>query len=204
MSSKIWSSLFPGRRLAEPEPDPAPACRVLMVCMGNICRSPTAEGVLRHKLRAAGLHELIAVDSAGTHAHHAGHPPDPRSVKFAHERGYDLSHLQARKVQPLDFERFDLVLAMDWDNLALLEEACPPEPQLRRRIRRLTEFLPSDSPLAGAQVVPDPYYGGPQGFAHVLDLIEASCDGLLTHLKNRVELVGNGAGPTDPPTTPPA
>jgi protein-tyrosine phosphatase len=182
-----WSNLLFGRR----SPVASPSLRVLMVCMGNICRSPTAEGVLRHKLQAAGLADLIDVDSAGTHAHHVGHPPDPRSVKCAQERGYELAHLQARKVQPLDFERFDLVLAMDWDNLALLEDACPPDPALRRRIRRLTEFLPADSPLAGAQVVPDPYYGGPQGFAHVLDLVEASCDGLVPYLKDRVERMGN-------------
>ncbi len=194
MNPKIWSTLFPGRRPAAPEP----ALRVLMVCMGNICRSPTAEGVLRHKLLAAGLADLIAVDSAGTHAHHVGHPPDPRSVKCALARGYDLGPLQARKVHPQDFERFNLVLAMDWDNLALLEDACPPEPGLRRRIKRLTEFLPPDSPLAGAQVVPDPYYGGPQGFAHVLDLIEASCDGLLAHLKSRPEIRVNEQGAVPP------
>jgi protein-tyrosine phosphatase len=183
-----WSKLFFARRA----PVAPPAVRVLMVCMGNICRSPTAEGVLRHKLRAAGLGDVVEVDSAGTHAHHVGHPPDPRSAKSAKERGYDLGPLKARKVQPDDFERFDLVLAMDWDNLALLEDACPPDPALRRRIKRLTEFLPPDSLLMGAEVVPDPYYGGPQGFAHVLDLVESACDGLVDHLKGRVIKMGNG------------
>ncbi len=168
-----------------PPAGPQPV-RVLMVCMGNICRSPTAEGVLRHKLQAWGLDHQVEVDSAGTHANHVGHAPDARATKHALQRGYDLSRQRARKVSPQDFTRFDLLLAMDWDNLALLEAACPPEPAMRRRLRRLTEFLPPDSPLAGAQTVPDPYYGGPQGFEHVLDLVEAACEGLLPHLQNLV------------------
>ncbi|MEY4765246.1 MAG: hypothetical protein RI907_1919 [Pseudomonadota bacterium] len=159
--------------------------RVLMVCMGNICRSPTAEGVLRAKLQAAGLHDRVEVDSAGTHAYHVGHAPDPRSVKHALQRGYDLSGLRARKVQPQDFSRFDLLLAMDWDNLALLEEACPT-PEQRRRLLRLVAFVPQQSAWAGAQTVPDPYYGGPQGFEHVLDLVESACDGLVLHLKDLI------------------
>jgi protein-tyrosine phosphatase len=103
------------------------ARKVLMVCMGNICRSPTAEGVLRHKLHEAGLHDLVVVDSAGTHAYHVGDPPDNRSMQHARRRGYDLSALRARRVADADFERFDLILAMDWDNYALLEEQCPPQ-----------------------------------------------------------------------------
>jgi protein-tyrosine phosphatase len=165
--------------------------RVLMVCMGNICRSPTAEAVLRHKLQRAGLHELITVDSAGTHAHHVGAPPDDRSRKHASRRGYDLDPLRARKVDAGDFERFDLLIAMDWDNLALLEENSPPDAQARRKLKRLTEFLPADSRFAGTQTVPDPYYGGPAGFDHVLDLVEASCDGLVEHLRQVVGSVGS-------------
>jgi len=168
---------------------------VLMVCMGNICRSPTAEAVLRHKLQRAGLHELVAVDSAGTNAYHVGAPPDERSRKHASRRGYELDHLRARKVEPTDFDRFDLLIAMDWDNLALLEEQCPDDAQARRKLKRLTEFLPPDSPFAGTQTVPDPYYGGPAGFDHVLDLVEASCDGLVEHLR---QVVGSVASPTAP------
>jgi len=149
---------------------------VLMVCMGNICRSPTAEGVLRHKLREAGLADSVTVDSAGTHAYHVGEPPDPRSMRHAQRRGYDLTSLRARQVVDADFERFDLILAMDWGNLALLDEACPS--RHREKLHRLTEFaLRSSSP-----VVPDPYQGGAQGFEHVLDLVEDACDGLIRHL----------------------
>lgn len=151
-------------------------CRVLMVCMGNICRSPTAEGVLRGRLRAAGLDAWVEVDSAGTHAYHLGEPPDERSQAHAARRGYDLSAQRARAVEAADFERFDLLLAMDWDNLALLQADCPP--QHARKLRRLMEFAPG----AGSAVVPDPYYGGEAGFEHVLDLVEAACEGLVDHL----------------------
>ena len=147
-----------------------------MVCMGNICRSPTAEGVLRHKLLAAGLAGQVSVDSAGTHAWHAGEPPDRRSQKHALARGYDLSALRARAVVAEDFERFDLILAMDWDNLALVEAQCPDYNQ--HKVRRLTEFCTRHD----ASVVPDPYYGGDAGFEQVLDLVEDACDGLLAHI----------------------
>ncbi|WP_298830101.1 low molecular weight protein-tyrosine-phosphatase [uncultured Piscinibacter sp.] len=146
---------------------------VLFVCMGNICRSPTAEAVMRYKLREAGLHVAVRVDSAGTHAWHAGAPPDGRSQTHAARRGYDLAALRAREVVEADFDQFDLILAMDWDNLALLEERCPPP--YRRKLGRLTEHCRlHDSP-----VVPDPYAGGPQGFEEVLDLVEDACDGLV-------------------------
>lgn len=152
---------------------------ILVVCMGNICRSPTAEAVLRHKLRDAGLHDAVKVDSAGTHAWHAGSPPDARSVAHAARRGYDLSGLRAREVVEADFDQFDLILAMDWDNLALLEERCPPP--YRRKLGRLTEHCRlHDSP-----VVPDPYTGGAQGFEEVLDLVEDACDGLVTMLRRQ-------------------
>lgn len=151
--------------------------RVLLVCMGNICRSPTAEGVLRHKLREAGLAGEVTVDSAGTHDYHAGEPPDTRSIRHAQRRGYDLSALRARQVVAADFERFDLILAMDWDNLALLEEACPREH--RAKLGRLTEY----ARRFASPEVPDPYLGGAQGFEQVLDLIEDACDGLVRHLR---------------------
>lgn len=150
--------------------------RVVFVCMGNICRSPTADAVLRHKVSARGWQHWLEVDSAGTHAYHVGEAPDPRSQQHARQRGYDLSMLRARQLVAEDFDLFDLVLAMDWDNLALAEQRCPP--QLRHKLRRLTEFCTRhDSP-----VVPDPYYGGAQGFERVLDLVEDACDGLLAHI----------------------
>lgn len=150
--------------------------RIVFVCMGNICRSPTAHGVLRHRLAATGLDRVVAVDSAGTHSYHIGATPDARSREHARARGYDLDDLQARRIDALDFANADLLLAMDWDNLALLEAACPTEH--RHKLRRLAEFFQRhDSP-----VVPDPYEGGPAGFERVLDLVEDGCDGLLQHL----------------------
>jgi protein-tyrosine phosphatase len=152
------------------------ATKVLMVCMGNICRSPTAEGVLRHKLRAAGLHRGVAVDSAGTIDHHRGHPPDPRALRHAAQRGYDLSGLRARMVEPIDFERFDWMLAMDGDNLSWLRR------QARGSANAQVALLLDYAPQLGERDVPDPYYGAPAGFERVLDLIEAGCDGFLRHL----------------------
>lgn len=173
-----------------------PRLRVLMVCMGNICRSPTAEAVLRHKLAKAGLGDLVLVDSAGTHAYHVGSPPDDRAQHAAGQRGYDLSKLKARKVKAQDFDDFDLVLAMDFDNLSLLEERCPAA-HARSKLRRLVEFVPSQSRHAGAQTVPDPYYGGPAGFEFVLDLVEEACEGLVQHLDAQLQqAVKAAASPT--------
>lgn len=155
---------------------------VLMVCMGNICRSPTAEGVLRHLVAEAGLRDHVHIDSAGTHGYHVGAPPDERSTHHARLRGYDLSDLRARQVKPVDFARFDLILAMDHDNLALLQEDCPAEH--RAKLRRLMEFAP---PGLG-DVVADPYYGGKQGFETVLDHVEAACEGLLLHIRSELRL----------------
>ena len=152
---------------------------VLFVCMGNICRSPTAHGVFLHKVISLGLHDFVTVDSAGTHNYHPGSPPDERSQEHATKRGYDLSDLRARQIRKSDFETFDHILVMDWDNLSMVQEKCPPQHQ--KKVRRFTEFCQEfDSP-----VVPDPYYGGAQGFEHVLDLIEDASDGLLRQLKNR-------------------
>ncbi len=149
--------------------------RILFFCMGNICRSPTAEGVMRAKLAAAGL--AAEVDSAGTHGYHTGEPPDGRSQAHALRRGYDLSRLRARQLVAADFERFDLVLAMDDDNLAQAARLCPPA--RRERLRLLMDYAPA----ADSAHVPDPYYGGPDGFERVLDLVEAACDGLLSSLQ---------------------
>lgn len=153
---------------------------VLMVCMGNLCRSPTAEGVFRHVVRQAGLEDRIRIDSAGTHDYHVGSPPDRRSCQHASLRGYDLSDQRARQVHRLDFERFDLILAMDWDNLERLQAQCPP--QHRHKLRRLMEFAPAGL----GDEVPDPYYGGTEGFETVLDHVEAACQGLLQYLRSRM------------------
>jgi len=158
--------------------------RVLFVCMGNICRSPTAHGVFEAQVREAGLSDRIGVDSAGTHSYHVGAPPDARSQQHALRRGYDLSSQRARQLTATDFEAFDLVLVMDWDNLALAEELCPP--QHAKKLRRFAEFFQRhDSPI-----VPDPYQGGPRGFEEVLDLVEDGSAGLLAHVKRRLGLAG--------------
>ena len=151
--------------------------RVLFVCLGNICRSPTAEGVFRHLLsqEAAGLE--IEVDSAGTGTWHLGQPPDKRARAAAQRRGIDLSYIRARAISTEDFERFDWILAMDEDNYGDLWAMCPPD--YRQRIRLFMEFAPD----AGARSVPDPYYGGPNGFERVLDLVEEAARGLLEELK---------------------
>jgi protein-tyrosine phosphatase len=153
---------------------------VVFVCMGNICRSPTAEGVFRHLVREAGLADRIQVDSAGTHDYHVGSPPDRRSCLHASRRGYDLAALRARQVERADFDRFDLVVAMDWDNYERLERICPP--QQAGKLRRLMEFAPAGSP----EEVADPYYGDTDGFERVLDEVEAACRGLLAHVRQRL------------------
>ncbi len=152
---------------------------VLFVCMGNICRSPTAHGVFRQKVINHGLENLVRVDSAGTHNYHPGSPPDERAQAYAAKRGYDLSDLRARRIQDADFEDYDLILVMDLDNLSDIQDECPREHQ--HKVRRLTEFCLKHE----AQVVPDPYYGGNNGFETVLDLVEDACDGLLQFVKQQ-------------------
>ena len=157
--------------------------RVLFVCMGNICRSPTAEAVLRELATRRGLAHRLEADSAGTHGWHAGEPPDARAQAHGARRGYDLGALRARRVQSDDFERFELVLAMDRDNLAHLRSICPPGADARLRL--LMEFArrhPVDE-------VPDPYYGAADGFERVLDMVEDACEGLIDHL-SRTKLSG--------------
>ncbi|WP_241517084.1 low molecular weight protein-tyrosine-phosphatase [Roseateles puraquae] len=151
--------------------------RILFFCMGNICRSPTAEGVMRAKLAAAGLASQVEVDSAGTHAYHVGEPPDERSQAHALRRGYDLSAQRARQLVADDFTRFDLVLGMDADNLSRAAKLCPPG--ARHRLKLLLDYAPQ----TGKRHVPDPYYGGDAGFEEVLDLVEAACDGLIATLR---------------------
>lgn len=145
--------------------------------MGNICRSPTAEGVVRELLRREAPDLRLDLDSAGTHSYHIGHPPDARSVAAARNRGIDLSGLRARKVSDDDFSRFDLVLAMDRDNLAEMEASCAPE--FRSRLRLFMSYA-VDTEI---DEVPDPYYGGDNGFEQVLDLIEAAGRGLIEALR---------------------
>ncbi|MGP1308608.1 MAG: low molecular weight protein-tyrosine-phosphatase [Phycisphaerales bacterium] len=152
--------------------------RVLFVCMGNICRSPTAEGVFRALLAEADLEGRVYVDSAGTGGWHAGEPPDRRAQAAAKQRGYDLSAQRARQVTLNDFHHFDVVAAMDGENLRHLHAIAPPS--TRERVRLLLEF--SQQPLDTTEV-PDPYYGGVDGFDHVLDLVEAGCRGLLDHVR---------------------
>lgn len=157
--------------------DPA-RIRVLMVCLGNICRSPTAEAVFRQHIAAAGLDGLIEVDSAGTSDWHLGEPPDPRSMRAAAERLYDLSALRARQVRVRDFEDFDYILAMDRQNLAHLEELCPVACQ-----EKLGLFLTYGD--TGWDEVPDPYNSGREGFNLVLDLVESASLSLLQEIRQR-------------------
>lgn len=151
--------------------------KILFVCMGNICRSPTAEGVFRHKVTEAGLSEKIYIDSAGTHAYHVGNPPDPRSQQAARKRNIDLSTQRARKVNTDDFEEFDYVIAMDMSNMDDLQSICPVG--LEDKVHAFLAF----SANTGTKEVPDPYYGSGNGFETVLDLIEEAADGLIAHLQ---------------------
>jgi protein-tyrosine phosphatase len=155
--------------------------RVLFVCMGNICRSPTAEAVFRHAVIEARLNEAIECDSAGTHGYHIGDPPDRRSQQAALRRGYDMSELRGRKVGRNDFEQFDHVVAMDRKNLSLLEELCPA-----KYAHKLALFCDFHEKYAGREV-PDPYYGGPQGFEEVLDMIEAVSISIVARLRQSTE-----------------
>jgi protein-tyrosine phosphatase len=155
---------------------------VLFVCMGNICRSPTAEGVFRRMVTDAGLAEVIRIDSAGTHAYHVGEPPDRRSQEAALRRGVALADLRARRVNVEDFKDFDYIVAMDSDNLRILNELLDKSelPVVARRAR-VSLFLPfADS---ANDEVPDPYYGGPAGFERVLDLVEEASRALLETLR---------------------
>lgn len=157
-------------------PDASNKIRVLMVCLGNICRSPTAEAMLRRKAQEAGLGHRIEVDSAGTAGYHVGSPPDRRAIVHGERRGLQMKALRGRQVSPEDFERFDFILAMDADNLADLERIRPPQ------ARATLALLMSYAPHAGSDVVPDPYYGSADGFERVLDLVESASEGFLGSL----------------------
>lgn len=152
---------------------------VLFVCMGNICRSPTAHGVFRALVEREGLAHRISIDSAGTHAYHVGNPPDRRAQATASGRGIDLSDLIARRVEDADFARFDYLLAMDQDNFLALSESCP-----EAHINKIHMFM-DFAPHMRTREVPDPYYGGASGFERVFDLVEAAAEGLLAEIRRR-------------------
>jgi protein-tyrosine phosphatase len=151
--------------------------KVLFVCMGNICRSPTAEGVFAKLVHDEGLEEFIEIDSAGTHAYHVGEPPDSRAQRSSLARGIDISLLRARRARAEDFDYFDYVLAMDEDNYQHLLAICPEYHQ-----QKLQLFL-DYAPHLEYREVPDPYYGGGKGFELVLDMVELASQGLLAHIR---------------------
>jgi protein-tyrosine phosphatase len=151
--------------------------KVLFVCTGNICRSPTAHGVFRALVAREGLSERVVADSAGTQGYHIGEPPDPRSTAAALARGIKIADLRARQFKPADFDAFDLILAMDRGHRRMLDHWCPPS--RRERLRLFLSFAPELDVID----VPDPYYGAGDGFELVLDLIEAGSAGLLRHIR---------------------
>jgi protein-tyrosine phosphatase len=157
--------------------------RVLFVCMGNICRSPMAEGVFRHLVRQAGLEDVVRVASAGTHGFHAGEAPDKRAQAAVAKRGFDISDLRARAVRERDFDDFDLILAMDWDNLSALQQAAPK--RAHHKLQLLMRFATDHE----SATIADPYYGNAQGFEQVLDCIQDACAGLLELAKRRATQV---------------
>lgn len=152
--------------------------KVLFVCMGNICRSPTAEGVFTHLVEKQGTRDRFMIDSAGTHAYHVGEQPDTRAQQTARQRGIDLSYIRARKFAYTDFEMFDHILAMDSDNYAILLDACPA--QYQDKIKLFLDFAPERN----ERDVPDPYYGGQNGFDHVFDLVEDASQGFYSSITN--------------------
>lgn len=151
---------------------------ILFVCLGNICRSPAAHGVFELKLLSSGMSRVVKVDSAGTGAYHVGDKPDSRMIQAANKRGVDLSYIRARAVEQPDFERFDLILAMDESNLKDLKLNCPDEHQ--HKIKLFLEF----SKTSNLKSVPDPYFGGASGFENVLDIVERGCETLLNEIKS--------------------
>lgn len=151
--------------------------RILFCCMGNICRSPTAQGVFTKRVIEEGLSHLIEIDSAGTHAYHVGEPPDPRARETAQRRGIDLSRQRARRAIAEDFERFDYVVAMDEANHRALSELCPAG--FEERLRLFMDYAPQ----LDQREVPDPYYGGSNGFEAVFDMVDAAARGLLEAIR---------------------
>lgn len=151
--------------------------KVLFVCMGNICRSPTAEGVFTKLITDRKLTPKFTIDSAGTHAYHVGNPPDERAQQAAAKRGIEIQKLRARKIHGSDFEYYDHILVMDDDNYAIVSNDCPPEH--RHKVKYFLDFAPN----LGIKEVPDPYYGGKSGFEQVLDMVEDASLGFLETLQ---------------------
>lgn len=156
--------------------------QVLFICMGNICRSPTAHGVFRDLVAKHGLADSIVIDSAGTHAYHVGSPPDRRAQETAKRRGVDLADLVARRVETSDFDRFDYVVAMDQDNFMSLSAICPDA-----HVDKIHLFMDFADDMRTREV-PDPYYGGPSGFERVFDLVQAASEGLLADIRRRHQI----------------
>jgi len=148
--------------------------------MGNICRSPTAHGVMQHKVNQQGLQKRIEIDSAGTHAYHVGEQSDPRSRALASKRGVDMEYIRARKISVLDYDAFDYILAMDEDNLELINYYAPRNH--RAKVSLFLDYLNQSEAGQTERVVPDPYYGGESGFEHVFELVDAGCDALINHI----------------------
>jgi protein-tyrosine phosphatase len=155
---------------------------ILLVCTGNICRSPTAEGVMRHKARRRGLEDRVRIASAGTHGYHVGESPDPRAIEHASRRGYDISEQRAAQVAREDFDTFEYILAMDEGHLHLLQARQPKGSRARVHL-----FLDASRQWKGDDV-PDPYYGGADGFEQVLDMVEEAADGWLDRIEAEVLL----------------
>ena len=153
--------------------------KVLFVCMGNICRSPSAEGVFRHLINEAGLADVVGVDSAGTHGFHIGEAPDARAMAAASKRGYHIEPRVARQVSAEDFREFDMILVMDWENLSALQQQCPKiyHHKLMLLMRFANEYEEA--------TVPDPYYGGTEAFSKVLDYLEDACQGVYEVVRKR-------------------
>lgn len=154
--------------------------KILFVCMGNICRSPTAHGVMQHKIEQLGLTDQIVIDSAGTHAYHVGEKSDARSRSLAQRKGIDMEFIRARKVSVLDYDEFDYILAMDDDNLELLQYYAPDD--FSAEVKLFLDYA-NDAGTVNESIVPDPYYGGEQGFEHVYNLVDKGCDALLAHIQ---------------------
>jgi protein-tyrosine phosphatase len=154
--------------------------KILFICMGNICRSPSAEGFFARALQQSVCKDMVTIDSAGTHSYHIGHAPDPRAVETALKFGVNISHLRARKVIASDFHDFDLMVAMDHDNLADLHAIRPPDSKARMEL--MMNFHPEGQP----EEVPDPYYGGMDGFDYMCELLDSASAGLLKDIEKRL------------------
>jgi protein-tyrosine phosphatase len=158
---------------------------ILFVCMGNICRSPSAEGIFIHQLAQSAFKNQVSTDSAGTHGYHVGHPPDRRAIATTARFGISIEQLRSRKVKPSDFDEFDLIIAMDADNLRILKDLRPA--QSRSKLALMLEYLPVDSGDASRITdVPDPYYGDIGDFEYMYSLLEPACAGLLKAVGDRI------------------